>query len=159
MFKLFKSSLDTVLLPSHRGTSPSRELVPGELLFIPCLFFGHYWHTSQWLPVHSVSQKLANAAMLIGENRRSTEKFLPNNVWVWCPLSILKEVSQVWKVERKGKVGWVTWKLQYVTRYRWMFNNLFLECSAMFLGGSAVPLNIQDSYTTQACHRIRCGTV
>jgi hypothetical protein len=27
-----------------------------------------------------------------------------------------------------------------VTRYRWMYNNLFLECSARFLGGSAVPL-------------------
>jgi hypothetical protein len=27
-----------------------------------------------------------------------------------------------------------------VTRYRWMYNNLFLECSARFLSGSAVPL-------------------
>ena len=33
MFKLFKSSLGTVVLPSHCVTSPYRELVPGELLF------------------------------------------------------------------------------------------------------------------------------
>ena len=37
--------------------------------------------------------------------------------------------------ERKSRVFYIK-----VTRYIWMFNNLFVECSARFLGGSVVPL-------------------
>ena len=54
--------------------------------------------------------------------------------------------------ERKSRVSYI--KLQQVTRYIWMFNNLFLECSARFLGGSAVPL---ECYAILVVYKIDAG--
>ena len=69
MFKLFKSSLGTELVPSH-CVAPPEELVPRGMLFnsqLPLLDI----HISR-LPGHYICLKLADAAMLIGEHRRST---------------------------------------------------------------------------------------
>ena len=72
MFKLFKSSLGTELLPSH-CVAPPEELVPGGMLFNFPLPFLDDIHISR-LPVHYVCPKLADAAMLIEEHRRSTRE-------------------------------------------------------------------------------------
>ena len=101
MFKQFKSSLGTKLLPSH-CVAPPEELVPGGMPFNSSLIL-LMTYTSVRLPVHYVCLKLADAAMLlgnIGDQQRSS-------YLITCVRGVHFQYSRkYYKCERrKGKVG------------------------------------------------------